>query len=189
MITFSKASPCPEEIVPDLQISISADLPEFSSTTLSRSFYRAEASRLVEALRKSLPAATIDAILLELLEARVSLLQVTYGEPSVPFEREARVREILGAHRSEETDAAAASFMAAYEGDGCMSKRCAERYEEDDAKIETLTEQRIVILSDLEAMSKEREVLRAELARIAERGGADAGRVREALTKARSRAL
>lgn len=64
------------EPIPDLRLAALEQMPEALDLAEARATYRDQARVIVAALRRSLPGGTIDAVLVELLEMKISLLRV-----------------------------------------------------------------------------------------------------------------
>ena len=73
-MTIFKA--CRPPIVPDLQISATAEVSDSVSLETARAFYAGQARELADALFASLPGGTIDALLVEMLDRKRSLFRV-----------------------------------------------------------------------------------------------------------------
>lgn len=71
-----KASPVGKEEVPSLAIAFDQEVPDFDRPDYGRDAYRDAAKEIVGAMGKSLPGGLFDAILVEMMAARVSLLRV-----------------------------------------------------------------------------------------------------------------
>jgi hypothetical protein len=65
-------------------IRILNPVPDFTSLDEARSLYRDQARLLADALYRSLPGGTLDALYLELTERRLSLLRVANPSPKEP---------------------------------------------------------------------------------------------------------
>lgn len=73
-----KASPVGKEEVPSLEIAFDLEVPEFEQLDYGRKAYRDSAKEIVGAMVETLPGGLFDAILVEMMEARVSLLRVPF---------------------------------------------------------------------------------------------------------------
>lgn len=73
-----KASPVGEEEVPSLAIVFDQEVPDFEHLDDGRMAYRDAAKEIVEAMGKSLPGGLFDAILVEMMRAKVSLFRVPH---------------------------------------------------------------------------------------------------------------
>ncbi len=78
-ITVSKAGPVSGRYLPDITIRLEGEPPDLNGLDWAAAydrFYRGEASRLAEALVRSLPGGTLDRLLVCLLDHKASLLRV-----------------------------------------------------------------------------------------------------------------
>jgi hypothetical protein len=82
MTTIYKAQPIGDQVIPDLDIRATDTLPEqpfFPSSTWEkhwRDIYAAQAGAIADALYASLPGGTLDALLVEMLDRKRSILKV-----------------------------------------------------------------------------------------------------------------
>ena len=74
-----KASPVREEEIPSLSITFDLEVPAFEGLKgleESGKAYRAAAKEIVDAMGKTLPGGLFDALLVEMMSARVTLFRV-----------------------------------------------------------------------------------------------------------------
>lgn len=81
-ISIFRARPIGEVPVPDVRITIKDAIEESGSLDCARSLYRAQGEQLADAFMRSLPGGTVDALVLALLERKVSLFRVPFQEGS-----------------------------------------------------------------------------------------------------------
>ena len=73
VITLSKADPIGKEELPDMFISISADLPKHKTLEDSENYYDTQAIQLEDALYNVLPQGVFDRLTIKLMERKTSL--------------------------------------------------------------------------------------------------------------------
>ena len=73
-----KASPVGKEEVPSLTIAFDQEVPDLERPDYGRRAYRDAAKEIVGAMGKTLPGGLFDAILVEMMAGRVSLLRVPH---------------------------------------------------------------------------------------------------------------
>lgn len=76
-----KASPIGSQIVNSLTILIDQEIPECPSLDESRKLHAEQAEILVDALVEALPGGTFDALLIAMMQKKVSLFRVPFVEP------------------------------------------------------------------------------------------------------------
>ena len=79
MTTIYKAQPIGDQIIDDLDLRATEAVPNIPGNEFAkqyRDFYAVEGKIIVDALYASLPGGTLDALLVELLDRRRSLLRV-----------------------------------------------------------------------------------------------------------------
>jgi hypothetical protein len=79
MATIYKAQPTGDQVIPNLDlhaVTSAPDIPGSEFEKLYRDFYAAEGKIIADALCASLPGGTLDALLVEMLDRKRSLLRV-----------------------------------------------------------------------------------------------------------------
>jgi hypothetical protein len=67
--------------LPDLHLVATEPIPEFESLGAMRAFYAEQGRTIVDALSASLSGGTMDAVLVELLDRKRSLLRILHDAP------------------------------------------------------------------------------------------------------------
>ena len=75
-----KADPIGNQVIPSQTIGISLSLPESTgkSNRELTEFFKGEAGKIADALFTSLPGATLDQLVIEMLERKACMLHVKY---------------------------------------------------------------------------------------------------------------
>lgn len=83
-IKTCKASPVGDREVPSLIVEFSLEVPESDNLKAIGNFYRNTAKDIVNAMGKSIPGGLFDAILVEMMRAKVSLFRVPHFDEKSP---------------------------------------------------------------------------------------------------------
>lgn len=81
IVSVFHASSTGSREVPALQIQATKPIPSMESPDEARELHATQAARIAAALFESLPGGTVDALLVEMMRRKASLLSVAHTQP------------------------------------------------------------------------------------------------------------